>query len=66
MFFSGTTFNSRATYTCDRGFVLSGQSVRTCQSDGEWSGRAPECKSKYVLTCTVVQFSISVLFTYYH
>ena len=50
--FSSTTFNSRATYTCDRGFVLSGQSVRTCQSDGEWSGRAPECKGK--IPCSIM------------
>lgn len=35
----GTT----ATYTCQGGYNLNGNSVRTCQSNGQWSGQEPRC-----------------------
>ena len=34
---------SEATYTCNEGFSLSGNSVRSCQTDGQWSGGVPTC-----------------------
>ena len=34
---------SEATYTCNEGFSLSGNSMRRCQTDGLWSGSAPTC-----------------------
>ena len=40
-------FGDTVTYTCDRGFQLSGDSMRTCQSDGIWTGSAPTCDRKY-------------------
>ena len=40
---SGNRPGSTATYTCDRGSVLVGQARRTCQNNGEWSGKAPTC-----------------------
>lgn len=43
--FAGTSVGSRATYTCNKGFTLMGQSSRICQSNGEWSGREPTCES---------------------
>ena len=46
--FTSTTVNSKATYSCNNGFILVGQTTRICQSTGEWSGKAPVCKSKYV------------------
>ena len=46
--FSSTTFNSKATYSCDKGYVLVGQKLRVCQVNGVWSGKAPTCKSKYL------------------
>ena len=42
---TGVTFGSTATYSCRKGYVLVGVSVRTCQANGQWSGRAPICKS---------------------
>ena len=35
------------TYTCDAGFQLSGDTMRTCGSDGTWTGSAPMCDRKY-------------------
>ena len=43
-FSSGLAVGSRATYTCSSGYVLVGEESRTCQSDGNWSGRAPICR----------------------
>ena len=33
----------QASYTCDSGFSLVGQSVRTCEQSGKWSGEPPVC-----------------------
>ena len=41
-----TTFGSVATYSCYPGFTVIGNSVRTCQANGAWSGKAPVCESK--------------------
>ena len=30
-------------YTCDTGYELTANSVRTCQSDGTWSGSDTVC-----------------------
>ncbi len=35
-----------AVYSCEKGFELSGDSVRYCQSDGVWSGRQPTCEQR--------------------
>ena len=44
---SSTTYNSVVTYTCDVGYTLQGSNSRTCQSDGQWSGSVPQCKSMF-------------------
>ncbi len=44
--FTSISVNSKATYSCNNGFILVGQTTRICQSNGEWSGIAPVCKSK--------------------
>ena len=33
------------TVTCDTGYELAGDSVRTCQSNRTWSGTAAVCRS---------------------
>jgi hypothetical protein len=40
------TFGSNATYACSTGYAISGDSTRTCQPDGSWSGAAPTCTVK--------------------
>ena len=44
---SGTTYNSVANYSCDPGFGLIGDAMRTCLGTGNWSGSEPTCTSKY-------------------
>ena len=44
---SGTGLNAVATYTCDAGYNIEGQSTRMCEEPGpEWSGSSPSCNSK--------------------
>ena len=35
-----------ATYTCDPGFILVGDSTRICRDTGTWSGEEPTCERK--------------------
>ena len=42
---SGTTFGQTATYSCNTGYNLVGDSTRTCQAVGNWSRSAPTCQS---------------------
>ena len=39
-----TTYNEAAKYMCEVGHRLTGSETITCQSNGTWSGGAPECK----------------------
>ena len=41
---AGTTFGQTATYSCNTGYNLVGDSTRTCEADGMWSGSAPTCQ----------------------
>lgn len=44
-----TTPGSQATYTCASAYHnMVGDSIRTCQTDGTWSGTAPTCSLKPV------------------
>ena len=38
-----TTFQAIATYSCISGYSLVGDSKRTCQANGNWSGQIPKC-----------------------
>ncbi len=40
--------NTVATYTCTSGYTLSGDTTRTCGSDGQWSGSAPTCQGMLI------------------
>ena len=37
------TFNSTATYSCDEGYTLTGNSQRICVGLNIWSGSDPTC-----------------------
>ena len=39
---AGTT----ATYSCTRGQLFDGSTVRTCQNDGTWTGTEPTCTGR--------------------
>ena len=40
---TGTTSGHTATYSCNIGYILVGNSTRLCQATGQWSGSAPTC-----------------------
>ena len=40
---AGTTYQHTATYSCNTGYNLTGNSTHTCQANGMWSGSAPTC-----------------------
>ena len=41
---AGTIFRQTATYSCNTDYNLVGDSIRTCQTTGNWSGSAPTCQ----------------------
>ena len=41
--YTGLTPGSTATYSCDKGYELSGSSVLVCQANGLWNGTGPTC-----------------------
>ena len=45
----GNRPGDRALYACTTGYELVGQSLRTCQNNGQWSGEAPSCESEFFL-----------------
>ena len=45
-------FGTTATYSCNEGYYLQGEDVRTCVEDGSgvngiWSGSTPRCAGRY-------------------
>lgn len=51
---TGIRVRDRATYSCNRGFVLQGVSVRTCQANGAWSGQEPLCQREYIYISAIM------------
>ena len=47
---AGTTYQQIATYNCDPGYTLVGDSTRTCQAIGMWSGSEPTCQGALLLS----------------
>ena len=43
---SATTYQEVATFSCDIGFDLIGDTSRTCMDDGMWGGASPVCQIK--------------------
>ena len=54
---AGTTLGQTATYSCNTGYNLVGNSTRTCQAIGNWSERAPTCQGVYTVkqNCRLLQ-----------
>ncbi len=44
--------NTVTTYTCNPGYTLNGDTTRTCESNGVWSGSYPVCQRKWNLMWT--------------
>ena len=46
---TGNTLGQTATYSCNTGYDLVGDSNRTCQATGNWSESAPTCAGTFVI-----------------
>lgn len=44
---SQTTYGSQVKYVCFEDYVLVGNDLRQCQSDGRWAGKQPYCAYKW-------------------
>ena len=42
-----TLLGATVTYTCNTGYTLNGNNMRTCLTGGAWSGSDPTCDGKY-------------------
>ena len=42
-----TLVGATVTYTCNTGYTLNGNDMRTCQASGAWTGSDPTCDGKY-------------------
>ena len=60
---AGTTFGQTATYSCDIGYTLEGNSTRTCQANGMWSGSEPTCQGVLMLSTPECTKSLAHDFT---
>ena len=52
---TGTIYGQTATYSCNTGYDLVGNSTRVCQATGVWSGSAPTCQGTLLLSSTKYQ-----------
>jgi hypothetical protein len=55
----GTTFDNKAVYSCDEGYILNGRETRLCLSTGLWSSTAPTCVKGIVLFIAFIYNSYS-------
>ena len=61
MVINDTTFNSTASYSCDTGYELVGNTTRICQANGNWSGDQPSCLGKYLVILLNCSQSLSLI-----
>ena len=50
---NGTIFGQTATYSCNTGYNLVGNSTRMCQATGVWTGSAPSCERMLCVEATI-------------
>ena len=46
---AATGLNAIASYTCDAGYELVGNAMRTCEGNGKWNGTEPMCTRKLLM-----------------
>ena len=53
--YSRRSYGDRVTFSCNSGYLLTGSSSMTCQSNGHWSGTQPSCVSKWseLVKCSI-------------
>ena len=51
---AGATFGQTASYSCNAGYNLVGDSNRICHATGVWSGSAPTCQGMLLLTLNYI------------
>jgi hypothetical protein len=49
----GTDYESKAYFSCNAGYTLTGLSSVTCQADKSWSGATPTCVIKSMSTVII-------------
>ena len=59
---SGTTFGHTATYSCNTGYSLVGDSTRSCQATGVWSGSTPTCQRMSLLMFEQYQLHMHIIY----
>ena len=60
---AGTTFGQTATYSCNTGYNLMGNSTRTCQATGQWNGSEPTCERMLYISyqvCTGSKLNVHI------
>ena len=56
-----TTYQEVATFTCDPGYDLTGDTTRTCEASGSWGGASPTCIIKGMKLIGYGRFSFHIL-----
>ena len=60
---AGTSLGQVAIYSCNIYYILVGDSTRTCQATGGWSGSEPTCQSMF-LTLVLVDSCVHINIPY--
>jgi len=52
------SYEDTCSFTCNTGYVLTGSTTRTCQSDRSWSGSETSCRkgTKCIKFCTCIVY----------
>ena len=58
--YTNITEGSRVTFKCNPGYILSGDTFRVCQSNGQWSNEHPQCIIKLLATSLRLRVLIAV------